>query len=166
MTHKLRTLSWTAMALVVAVLTLAWAPPAFAHAEAVTVEPSQAEHGESVTVSGKGLAADRDLTIVLVGKQGTITVATVRTDASGDFSAQFVAPEEATPGDYQLEVRGGDDVEVVEFTLFEKGERPAAGAEVVFERSSSETIVIAIVALALVAAGTVLVMTGRRTPRA
>lgn len=159
-------LSWwlpVAIGLAVALLALA-ARPAFAHGEEVTVEPAQAKHGETITVSGKEFPADRPLTISLDGARDKVLLGEVTTNADGDFSVQFTIPEEATPGSYQLKVVGADEPVTLDFSVLEEagGASASSGArELVFQRSTAETIAIAVIALAMAAAGTVLVLAGR-----
>ena len=140
--------------------------PALAHGEEVTVEPAEARHGDTITVSGTDFSANQVLPIILEGTLGAFRLGEATVDSNGTFSVQFTIPEEVTPGNNQLKVTAGDEVATVAFRVLAEEGVSEKGTHLIFERSLGETFVIAILALALVAAGTILVLTSRRRPQA
>ena len=155
---------------VVAHLT-AGAMSVFAHGEVIAVVPSVARHGETITVSGEGFDEGHPLRITLEGVRGTIELGEAVADAVGGFSVQFVIPEEAPVGTYKLKVTHGQESVSVDFAVMESSMEPStekqsgwsmAGqpAEVVFQRTTGETVTILVIAVVLAVSGTVLVLAG------
>lgn len=123
--YSLNRLTWPLAAFVLALSLLAAPGLAFAHGEEVGVEPSQAKHGDVITVSGKGFSADETLTLALEGLRGRVNLGEVKTGPDGTFSVKFTIPEEATPGTYQLKVAGADETVTLAVSILEESTSPA-----------------------------------------
>ncbi len=103
-----------AAALLLAVL----APSVLAHGiVSVTVDPKTVTAGEDVTISVSGVEPDQDRVIVLIGQGIVIPFPTVRTDASGSFTAKLTIPSRLPGGTYRFEAIGDEtltgDVDVM-----------------------------------------------------
>ncbi|MBM7820393.1 5-hydroxyisourate hydrolase-like protein (transthyretin family) [Cellulosimicrobium cellulans] len=74
----------------------------------VTVDPTTANPGDEVTVTGEGWPPNTTVTVDLVDEDGDV-VATVdvETDDTGSFTTPITVPDDATPGDYT--VHASDD---------------------------------------------------------
>ncbi|MCO7272261.1 choice-of-anchor G family protein [Cellulosimicrobium cellulans] len=74
----------------------------------VTVDPTTANPGDEVTVTGEGWPPSTTVTVDLLDEDGDV-VATVdvETDDTGSFTTPITVPEGATPGDYT--VHASDD---------------------------------------------------------
>ena len=75
------------------------APSVLAHGiVSVTVDPRTVTAGEEVTISVSGVEPDQDRVIVLIGQGIVIPFPTVRTDASGSFTAKLTIPSRLPGG--------------------------------------------------------------------
>ncbi|MFF2267441.1 choice-of-anchor G family protein [Cellulosimicrobium cellulans] len=91
----------------------------------VTVDPTTANPGDEVTVTGEGWPPSTTVTVELVDEDGDV-VATVdvETDAEGSFTTPITVPEDATPGDYTVHASDetGNEAEAP-LTVVDAGER-------------------------------------------
>lgn len=143
----------------VVVLLWVWATPASAHGAAVTVEPAQARAGDHIKVAGEDFEPNSTVAIRLEGIRATIDLGEVTADADGSFTADLTLPLDAIAGTYQLKAEGGDDSVTVDFSISGSAEGPGS-QNVVFERSTGETVTIGIIVVAFIAAGMALVLSG------
>ncbi len=94
------------------------APSVLAHGiVSVIVDPRTVTAGEDVTISVSGVEPDQDRVIVLIGQGIVIPFPTVRTDASGSFTAKLTIPSRLPGGTYRFEAIGDEtltgDVDVM-----------------------------------------------------
>ncbi len=139
---------------------LVWtALPVSAHGEGLDVSPREAQPGESVTITGTGFPLGEEVEILLEGVRGEVDLGHFDIDENGEFSIELAVPDGVAAGTYQWVAATGDDSVGVDFTVLEGAveARPAGGQELVFERTTSETIVIGIIAATLAVVGASLV---------
>jgi hypothetical protein len=136
-----------------AVLLALLAPSVMAHGPAsVSVDPMTVTAGEQVTISVTGVEPDQDRVIVLIGQGIVVPFPTVRTDASGSFTAQLLIPSRLPGGTYRFEAIG-DETLTGDFDVIAAAGGIAAQAPVdqtVPEsrtRGAPETVAIAVLAL-------------------
>lgn len=161
-TRKLSTLLLV-LAITVAVgFALVWPQlPASAHGESVKVVPSQAKPGDSVTITGQGFESGEEVGLSLSSARGRVALGHADVDKMGSFSVTVSIPSDVVPGSYQLVATTRDGEVVTDFVASGvSGRSGEGGTEVVFQRSTTETIVIGVITAALIAAGTFLVIAG------
>lgn len=112
--NRLPIASPLAAALLLAVL----APAVFAHGVvSVQINPMTVTAGEDVTISVAGVEPDQDRVVVLIGQGIVVPYPTVRTDATGSFTAKLTIPSRLPGGTYRFEAIGDEtltgDVEVM-----------------------------------------------------
>ncbi|KON75609.1 hypothetical protein M768_00045, partial [Cellulosimicrobium cellulans F16] len=91
----------------------------------VTVDPTTANPGDEVTVTGEGWPPSTTVTVELVDEDGDV-VATVdvETDDEGSFTTPITVPDDATPGDYTVHASddAGNEAEAP-LTVVDAGDR-------------------------------------------
>jgi len=91
----------------------------------VTVDPTTANPGDEVTVTGEGWPPSTTVTVELVDEDGDV-VATVdvETDDEGSFTTPITVPDDATPGDYTVHASddAGNEAEAP-LTVVDTGDR-------------------------------------------
>ncbi|GED11348.1 choice-of-anchor G family protein [Cellulosimicrobium cellulans] len=91
----------------------------------VTVDPTTANPGDEVTVTGEGWPPSTTVTVVLVDEDGDV-VATVdvETDEEGSFTTPVTVPDDAAPGDYTVHASDdtGNEAEAP-LTIVDTGDR-------------------------------------------
>lgn len=139
-----------------AVLLLAvLAPSVFAHGfVSVTVDPMTVTAGQNVTISVSGVEPDQDRVIVLIGQGIVVPFPTVRTDASGSFTATIAIPSRLPGGTYRFEAIGDEtltgDVDVIAAAGGIAAQAPAL-QDVPESRTRGEPEALAIVVVAVLA---------------
>ena len=93
----------------------------------VGVEPNPVAFGGDVTIEGEEFEEDAEISLVLEGVLGEISLGNVTTDAEGLFSVTVTLPSTAGPGSYRIRAVGADDVAVADLRILE-GEGGAAPA--------------------------------------
>lgn len=98
--------------LVVAILSLSIAGVALAHGESVTVQPTTAKPGDTVTVKGEDLGSSRSVEIKLTGTGVDVMLGSAQTDDAGAFAGKYTLPADLRAGQYMIGTKGedGDDV--------------------------------------------------------
>lgn len=154
-------------ALVLGVLATAVALPAFAHeggaASGVAAEPTDVTAGNTVIFTGKGLEANTDRTLVLVGGNLSVQLGTVTTSADGTFEKEITIPNYLPSGQYELQAIGDETLQTeINVTAAPGGAAssaaPAAGETLSpTSHSFSELVVLALVILVTAALGAWLV---------
>ncbi len=128
----------------------------------VRVEPNPAVFGGEVTIEGEDFEEDAEISLVLEGVLGEVSLGSVTTDAEGLFSLTVELPSSAAPGSHRVRAAGADDVAVADMRIQEGagGAAPAAEHEagVDFHRldSAAEIAGFAALAAVLVLAGVAL----------
>ena len=131
------------------------APSVLAHGlVSVTVDPMTVTAGEDVTISVAGVEPNQDRVIVLIGQGIVVPFPTVRTDASGSFTAMITIPSRLPGGTYRFEAIGDEtltgDVDVIAAAGGIAAQAPAL-QDVPESRTRSAPETVAIVAFALFA---------------
>lgn len=151
------------MAFVVGVPEVWTSLPASAHGESIDVQPTEARPGDSVTITGNEFPAGEEVEVLLEGVSGEIDLGHAEAGEDGRFVVAFTIPSTAAPGSYQMVAVTGDDRITLDFTILEGGAQsnPGGSTELVFQRTTTETIIIAVIAVALAAGGALIVVSGR-----
>lgn len=138
--------------------------PAYAHGESIEATPSEVKPGETVTVTGKEFEAGEEVEMSLEGVRGVVDLGHAEVSEDGSFSEPLTIPSSAAAGSYLLVATTAEDRITVDFAVLKGGEAASSpgSTEVVFQRSTVEAIVIGLMALALIASGTLLVFTESR----
>lgn len=90
-------------------LLVAFAASVLAHGPAsIKVDPMTVTAGQNVTISVAGVEPDQDRVIVLIGQGIVVPFPTVRTDASGSFTAKVMIPSRLPGGIYRFEAIGDE----------------------------------------------------------
>ncbi len=97
----------------------------------VGVEPNPVAFGGEVTIEGEEFEEDAEVSLVLEGVLGEISLGTVTTDSEGMFSLTVTLPSTAAPGSYRIRAVGPEDVAVADVRIRqgEGGAAPAAAHE-------------------------------------
>ena len=93
----------------------------------VGVEPNPAVFGGEVTIEGEEFEEETEVSVVLEGVLGEISLGTATTDSEGVFSLTVTLPATAAPGSYRIRAVGPEDVAVVDVRI-QEGEGGAAPA--------------------------------------
>jgi len=140
-------------------------------ASGISVEPESVTAGGTVVLAGQGLEENSERQINLVGPDVVVPFPAVTTDAEGMFSVELTIPSHLPAGTYTFQAIA-DEVLTVDLTVTAAAGQAAAepkneAAAVVAprDRSPFELIVIAIVLVASVAGGLVLVTRAERFGR-
>lgn len=96
-------------ALVVAALLLSSGAVALAHGESITVQPTTAEPGDTITVTAEDLGAERTVELKLAGSGVEIVLGQVQTDEDGGFTKTYTLPADLRPGQYVIATTGEED---------------------------------------------------------
>lgn len=113
-------------------VTVSGATPAAAHGNPeVKIEPNPATFGGEVMIEGEGFEEDAEISLVLEGVLGEVSLGSVTTDAEGLFSLTVELPSSAAPGSYRVRAAGADDVAIADVRILEAegGTAPAAEHE-------------------------------------
>lgn len=94
------------VALLAGALFFGSATVALGHGESVTVQPTSAKAGDTVTITGAGLGASRDVDITLSGTGVTVKLGHADSDADGAFTEKFKLPADLRPGQYLITAEG------------------------------------------------------------
>ncbi len=146
---------------------LVWlSAPAYAHGESISVDPAEAKPGDSVTVTGEEFPPGEEVELSLEGVRGNIPLGHAEVDETGSFSIAIKVPSSAAPGSYQFVVAAGGDNTTLDYTILKAATQSISvgSTELVYERSTSETVVIGLIAAILAIGCTLLVITGMRKP--
>ena len=149
-------------------LLLVVAPAALAHGQvSVVVTPSTVTAGDQVTLSVTGVEPDLERVIVLVGQGIVVQFPTVRTDATGSFTATVMIPYRLPGGTYRFEAIGDEtltgDLAVMAAAGGIAAEAPAdLSVPSSRTRSGLETALVVLFALVAVGVGAVLVLRAER----
>ena len=154
-----------AVAAAVAIMLVWSARTAYAHGESIQAAPSEVKPGELMTVTGEEFEPGEEVELALEGVRGTIPLGHADVNEDGSFSESLTIPSSAAAGSYQLVAATAEDRITLDFTVLQGGEAASSPGtmEVVFQRSTTETIVIGLIAVALVASGTALVFPNRES---
>jgi hypothetical protein len=151
-----------------ALLLVAFAASVLAHGPAsIKVDPMTVTAGQNVTISVAGVEPDQDRVIVLIGQGIVVPFPTVRTDASGSFTAKVMIPSRLPGGIYRFEAIGDEtltgDVEVIA-AAGGIAAQPPADQTVPDSRTRGvpETAVIVAFAVVAMLIGLVLIMSAER----
>ena len=116
--------------LAVGAVIVAGAATAAAHGNPeVKIEPNPATFGGEVTIEGEGFEEDAEISLVLEGVLGEVSLGSVTTDAEGLFSLTVELPSSAAPGSYRVRAAGADDVAVADVRIQEGAGGAAPAAE-------------------------------------
>lgn len=119
-----------ALALLAVSAVIAGATTARAHGNpTVWVEPNPVAFGGEVTIEGEEFEEETEVSLVLEGVLGEISLGTVTTDSEGMFSLTVALPSTATPGSYRIRAVGADDVAVADVRILEAEGGTAPPAE-------------------------------------
>lgn len=93
----------------------------------ITIDPATFAPGDTIAVTGSGLQPNYDTPILLDDDQ----IATVRTDATGAFSAQVTIPDGLAPGPHTLtaECDAEGNVSTTDVTITTSGSEPPGGTD-------------------------------------
>jgi hypothetical protein len=144
------------------------APSVLAHgAVSVSVDPMTVTAGEEVTISVSGVEPDQDRVIVLIGQGIVVPFPTVRTDASGSFTAKLTIPSRLPGGTYRFEAIGDETLTGdVDVTAAAGGIAAQAPVDQAIPgsrtRSGAETAVLAALILIAGVGGLLLVLRAER----
>lgn len=96
-----------------ALIALAVGAPLQAHEKGVLTPASrELSPGDSLRIAGAHFTARASLTLALVGVQGSVSLAEVRTDSLGAFDATVFVPAPTAAGTYRLVATASDGDEV------------------------------------------------------
>ena len=97
----------------------------------VGVEPNPVAFGGEVTIEGDDFEAETEVSLVLEGVLGEISLGTATTDSEGMFSLTTTLPSDAAPGSYRIRAVGPEDVAVADVRIQEAegGTAPPAAHE-------------------------------------
>ncbi|MFQ5840265.1 MAG: hypothetical protein ACE5HK_06060 [Candidatus Methylomirabilales bacterium] len=95
----------------------------------VQIEPNPVAFGGEVTIEGEDFEEDTDVSLVLEGVLGEISLDTVTTDSEGMFSLTVTLPSTAAPGSYRIRAVGPEDVAVAALRIQEGEAGTALAAE-------------------------------------
>ena len=93
----------------------------------VRVDPNPVAFGGEVTIEGEEFEEETEVSLVLEGVLGEISLGTVTTDSEGMFSLTVTLPSTAAPGSYRIRAVAPEDVAVVDVRI-QEGEGGAAPA--------------------------------------
>lgn len=120
----------------------------------VRVDPNPVVFGSEVTIEGEEFEEETEVSLVLEGVLGEISLGTVTTDSEGMFSLTVTLPSTAAPGSYRIRAVAPEDVAVVDVRIQEGegGGAPAAEHEagVGFHRLDSAAEIVGFAGLAAV----------------
>lgn len=120
----------------------------------IKVEPNPAPFGGEVTIEGEEFDEDLQISLVLEGISGEVSLGTATTDSEGKFSLTVTLPAAVTAGGYQIKAVGPDEVATADLRVgtSEGGTSPSAEheASVGFRRVDSAGEVAGLAALAAV----------------
>ena len=137
----------------------------------VRVEPNPVAFEGEVTIEGEEFEGETEVSLLLEGALGEISLGTTTTDAEGTFSLTVTLPSTAAPGGYRIRAVGPEDVATADVRIeAEAGAAPPAKHEaaVGFHRidSIAEVAGFAGLAAALVFVGSILLLFPRREKHA
>ena len=129
----------------------------------VSVEPNPVAYGGEVTIDGVEFEEEIEVSLILEGALGEISLGSATTDSEGMFSLTVALPSTAAPGSYRIRAVGPEGVAIADVRIREAegGTAPAPEhqAGVGFHRldSAVEIAGFAGLAIALVVIGAALV---------
>lgn len=150
--------------ILVGVIALVTPLTALAHGESLSASPAKAMPGDTVTITGKDFdETGVTIPITLESSRGTISLGTVDVPESGEFTTTVKIPADLPPGTYELAVTSSDGKLTVDLAVEGSSSASSASneiiaAELIPQRTTTETIGVGIVVAALVAAGSFLIM--------
>lgn len=154
-----------------AALAMTFGAVALAHGATVQVTPSEAAAGTPISISGEDFEPGDEVTIVLESAMTETKLGTVTPGQDGSFTFQATVPASASGGSYSVRATnsagGGDDEASGDFTVTVgasggAGQAQPAGASLVYQRSTTDDLLIGFIFGVLGLIGLGLVLTARR----
>ena len=117
----------------------------------ITVTPNPAAAGSTITIEGKEFEEDEEVSLVLEGISGEVSLGMAITDAQGNFHTEVTLPDSVGPGSYRARAQGTDATALTDLRITPTagGPQPAAEHEtsIGFHREGPASEVIAFSAL-------------------